>query len=302
MNRRARVVRMLSYVFLCVSSFIMILPVLYAFLGAFTTGERLEQAVILPIPNTLNLGIFTRIFNQGGDQPYNTPVMRSYLFTLARCAFYVMFAVVVGMLGGYVFSKLRFPGRNKIFLLLLAGMVMPAIVMILPMFLMMSRFPNVGGNNLFGQGGHGLIGDLKILFVFGWVPPFAIFLLKQAFDMVPNEYEDAARMDGAGLAAILYRIYWPLLRPPVVALVVITFLAMWSDYLWPSLTISPNGDYVPITLLVGGAVASNFGGPTGGPSPFSLIAVLIALWPPALVYFLLQRYFVQGMVASGLKG
>jgi multiple sugar transport system permease protein len=302
MTRQAQVVRAFSYVFLCVSSFIMIWPVLYAFLGAFTTGQRLSEAVLLPIPNTLNLRIFSRIFNQGGEQAYNTPVMRAYLFTLARCAFYVTRSVVVGMVGGYVFSKLRFPGRNKIFLLFLAGMVMPAIVMILPMFLMMARFPNTGGNNWFGQGGHGLIGDLKILFVFGWVPPLAIFLLKQAYDMVPTEYEDAAKIDGAGFFAILYRIYWPLLKPPVVALVVITFLMMWNDYLWPSLTISPNGDFVPITLLLSGAVASNFGGAEGGPSPFSLIGVLLALWPPALVYFLLQRFFVQGMVASGLKG
>jgi len=302
MTRRAQIVRALSYVFLCVSSLIMIWPVLYAFLGAFTTGERLSEAVLLPIPDTLNLRFFTRIFNQGGDQPFNTPVMRAYLFTLARCAFYVTLSVVVGLFGGYVFSKLRFPGRNKLFLLFLAGMVMPGIVMILPMFLMMARFPNAGGNNLFGQGGHGLIGDLRILFVFGWVPPLAIFLLKQAFDMVPNEYEDAAKIDGAGFLTVLYRIYWPLLKPPVVALIIITFLMMWNDYLWPSLTISDTGDFMPITLLLKGAVASNFGGADGGPSPFSLIGVLLALWPPALVYFLLQRYFVQGMVASGLKG
>ena len=272
----------------------MIYPVLYVFLGAFTTRDRFFETIILPIPNTLNLAAFQRAFS--------VLVLDAYLFTLARCAFYVAFSVLVGVLGGYVFSKLRFPGRNKLFLLFLSGMVMPAVVMILPMFLMMSRFPNMGGNNLFGQGGHGLIGELPILFVFGWVPPFAIFLLKQSFDMVPNDYEDAAKIDGAGFFTIVTRIYWPLLKPPIVALIIITFLAVWNDYLWPSLTISPNGDILPITMRLQGVIQGNFDSVGGGNSPGGMIRILLALWPPAAVYFLLQRYFVQGLVASGLKG
>jgi multiple sugar transport system permease protein len=295
MTQRARLGRILTVLGLGVATLIVVYPVLYAFLAAFTTEDRLLETVFLPIPNTLNLPIFTRLLTF-------PEVQHAYLVTLARCAFYVTLAVIVGLIGGYIFSKLRFRGRDKLFLLFLSGMVMPPIVMILPMFIMMARIPGVGGNNLFGQGGHGLIREWPILFVFGWVSPFAIFLLKQSFDMVPNEYEDAAKIDGAGLWAILSQVYWPLVKPAVVALVVITFLATWNDYLWPSVTISANAPYVPITMLFTDAFA-DLGGPFGGAaSPFAFIGVLLALWPPALVYLLLQRYFVQGLVASGLKG
>ena len=102
------------------------------------------------------------------------------------------------------------------------------------MFLMVAWFPLAGGNNLFGQGGHGLVNDWRALFVFGWVPPLAIFLFKQSFDMLPNEYQDAAKLDGAGLFTIIFRVYAPLLKPPIAAMIVITCLSIWNDYLWPS--------------------------------------------------------------------
>ena len=83
---------------------------------------------------------------------------------------------------------------------------------------MMAWWPNTGGNNWLGQGGHGLIEDWRVLFIGGWVPPFAIFIFKQSFDMLPTEYEDAAKMDGAGIFTIIFRVYGPLLKPPIVAL------------------------------------------------------------------------------------
>ena len=294
MTRRARLLRALSYIFLSVSSLIMIYPVLYIVLAAFTTPERFFNTLFFPVPNTLNLDFIREALDWA--------IWDAYVFTLLRCAFYVTLSVVVGLLGGYVFSKLRFPGKNKVFLLLLAGMVMPAVLMILPMYIMMARLPFVGGNNLFGQGGHGLIYDWRVLFVYGWVPPFAIFLFKQSFDMLPTEYEDAAKMDGAGLWTIIFRVYGPLLRPPIAALIVITFLSMWNDYLWPSVTMTESAQYVPITMRIQGFALSDFSSGFVIAYPIALMLILLALWPPALVYFIFQRYFVQGLVASGLKG
>jgi multiple sugar transport system permease protein len=293
MTRRARATRTLSYIFLCVTSLIMIFPVLYIALGAFTTPDRFIATIFFPIPNTLNLGMIARFLSRG--------VWDAYVFTLARCAFYVTLSLFTGVIGGYIFSKLRFPGKNKLFLIVLSGMVMPAILMILPMFLMVARFPLAGGNDIWGSGGHGLIGQWPVLFVYGWVPPFAIFLLKQSFDMLPTEYQDAAKLDGAGLFTILFQVYGPLLKPPIVALILITFLAVWNDYLWPSLTIPPSASFVPITMRIEGIFTRSASG-VGSAGPASMMRTLLALWPPALLYLLLQRYFVQGLVASGLKG
>ena len=294
MNRRRLVLKVLSYIFLIITSFIMIYPVLYMALGSFTTNDQFLEANILPIPNTLNIALFKRALGAG--------VWDSYVFTLIRVAFYITITLMVGLIGGYIYSKLHFPGKNRVFLLFLAGMVMPGILMLVPMYLMMAWFPLTGGNNILGQGGHGFIGEWPVLFIYGWVPPFAIFLLKQSFDMLPTEYEEAAKMDGAGMFTIIFRVYGPLLKPPIVALVIVTFLGVWNDYLWPSLTISGHPDYYPIAYAIQYVILSDWS-PVGTTYyPAIMIRTFLATWPPAAVYFLLQRYFVQGLVASGLKG
>jgi multiple sugar transport system permease protein len=285
--------RTVMYAFLSVASFIMIYPMLYGFLGAFTTGDRFMEANFLPIPNTLNLDYFVRGFKA---------LQGAYLVTGLRAGFYMGMSVLTGMIGGYVFSKLRFPGRNQVFLIMLLGMVMPAILMIVPQYLQMAWWPLAGGNNWLGQGGHGFIGEWPVLFAYGWVPPFAIFLYKQTYDMLPTEYQEAARLDGAGTLTIVWQVYGPLLRPVTAAIAAITFLAVWNDYLWPFLTIAGNEAWYPITYRVQ-TFTLRFWSPAGGPNyPPVLVQYLMAMWPPALVYFIFQRYFVQGLVATGLKG
>jgi len=285
--------RLALYAFLFVSSFVMIYPMLFMFLGAFTTGDRFIAARFLPIPNTINLDYFVRGFKA---------VQGAYLVTTARAGFYMVMSVLTGLTGGYVFSKLRFPGRNKLFFMLLLGMVMPTILMIVPQYLQMAWWPLTGGNNWLGQGGHGFIGEWPVLFAYGWVPPFAIFLYKQTFDMLPTEYQEAAIMDGASTLTIILRVYGPLLKPVTAALIAITFLAMWNDYLWPIYTIAGNPDWYPITYKVQ-TFTLRYYAPAGGPDyPPVMVQYMMAMLPPALVYFTFQRYFVQGLVASGLKG
>ena len=288
-----KITRGLIYLVLIVSTGLLLYPVVYLVLGSFTTPDRLLDTILLPIPNTLNLRTITSAWNGG--------LWQAYAFTLGRCLFYIALALFVGLFGGYIFSKLDFPGRQKLFLLFLSGLVMPSILLIVPMYLMIARFPLFGGNNLFGQGGQGLINDIRALFVFGWVPPLAIFLFKQSYDMLPTEYEDAARMDGAGLLTIIFRVYGPLLKPAIAAIVVVTFIGIWNDFLWPNLVINNRPAFLPITLRVGGIGLSNTSS-AGAPNPGALLRILLALWPPAVVYLAFQRYFVQGLVASGLKG
>lgn len=296
MKKRQRITAALSYTFLIISSFIMIYPVLFMALGAFTTQEQFLKTIILPVPNTWNAEVFRAALKAG--------MWDSYKFTLIRSVFYISVTVLVGLLGGYIFSKLRFPGKNKVFLLLLSGMVMPGILMLVPQYLQMAWWPLVGGNNILGQGGHGFIGQWPVLFIYGWVPVFAIFLLKQSYDMIPTEYEDAAKIDGAGMFTIIFRIYRPLLWPPIVALIIVTFLGIWNDYLWPSMTIAGNPRYYPVAYATQ-MISFRIGewSPVGTTHyPSTMVRSFLATWPPAAVYFLLQRYFVQGLVSSGLKG
>ena len=130
MQSRAAYVKTLSYLFLSVSSFIMIYPVLFMALGSFTTNDRFLNATILPIPNTLNIQLFQRALGAG--------VWDAYVFNNKRCIFYIGITLLVGLIGGYIFSKLQFPGKNKVFLLFLSGMVMPGILMLVPAYLLMA--------------------------------------------------------------------------------------------------------------------------------------------------------------------
>src|SRR5258708_12614418 len=178
MRQRQSVIRGLSYFFLMVASFLMFSPLLYMLLGVFTTNEQFVRSVVLPVPNTLNLDLFVSAISSG--------IGSAYVNTLIRVAFYLVFTLGVGLIGGYIFSKLHFPGRNRVFLLLLAGMVMPGLLLLVPTYLMMAWWPNTGGNNWLGQGGHGLINDIRSIYVLGWVPPFPIFLLNPIFDILPT--------------------------------------------------------------------------------------------------------------------
>jgi multiple sugar transport system permease protein len=295
MKRTTRIYKTLSYIFLILSSFVMVYPVLFMALGAFTTKERFHETFILPFPNTLNLHIFKAYFDAG--------LWKAYQITLIRVAWNILVTLGVGLIGGYIFSKMRFPGKNKVFLLFLSGMVMPGVLMLVPSYLMMAWWPLAGGNNILGQGGHGFINSWPVLFIGGWVPVFAIFLLKQAFDMLPREYEDAAKMDGAGMFTIIFRVYGPLLLPPIAALTILTFLGTWNDYLWPNMTVSGNSNIIPIAAKIQYIYITGAWSPVGTTDfPSVMIRSFLATWPPAIVYFALQRYFVTGMVLSGLKG
>jgi multiple sugar transport system permease protein len=294
MKQRQQVIKTLSYIFLVISSLFMVYPMIYMLLGTFTTPDQFLRTVTFPIPNTLNIELFKRALTAG--------ISQSYIFTLIRVGFYLAVTLLVGLTGGYIFSKMNFPGKNRVFLFLLSGMVMPGVLMLVPTYLMMAWWPNTGGNNWLGQGGHGLIEDWRVLFIGGLVPVFAIFLLKQSFDMLPNEYQDAAKMDGAGLWTIMFRVYAPLLKPPMVALIIIVFVGVWNDYLWPSLTITGHPQYYPIGLRMKEVILTNFSPYGVVDYPAVFVKTFLGTWPPAAVYFLLQRYFVQGFVAAGVKG
>jgi multiple sugar transport system permease protein len=288
MKKRRLAFKIALYTVLTISTFVMVYPVLFMLLGTFTTNARFEQTLFLPIPNALNLKFFQDIWEGG--------IQQAYLVTVSRALFYVIMNLVSGLFAGYIFSKLHFRGRNRLFLLFLSGMIMPAVLLLVPDFILMARFPFAGGNNWLGQGGHGFFNEWPALILYGWVSPFAIFLLKQSYDMLPDEYEEAAKMDGAGLFTIIFRVYGPLLKPPIVALIILTFVGIWNDFLWPVQAVISRFDLYPIAVrLQWVAGVSRF-------YPSLLASILMAIWPPALLYLALQRYFVQGLLASGLKG
>jgi multiple sugar transport system permease protein len=271
-----------------------------------TTPAEYIRSTWLPIPSGLNFKNYAELFN-----PRMLPMInRSLMVTLFRTAWYIFFTSVTSILCGYVFARLRFKGKEAAFIFLLCSMLVPGIVFQVPIYVMMARAPLLGGNNIMGQGGSGLINTMPSLLLGGLINAYYIFLMRQSFYSIPIEYEEAARMDGANTFQILRSVYLPMLMPVLVVIVIGTFVANWNDYVWPLMVVGGEKAYWPVGLLfqrlMSGAVpiltqtTTTSGQLTN--TPLLLAAGTVATIPPIICFFIFQRYFIEGMQGVGIKG
>ena len=194
----------------------------------------------------------------------------------------------------YGFARMRFPGRNLWFVVVLATMMVPGVVLMVPQFVIFSRIRWV--NSFL---------PLTVPLFFGG-GAFNIFLLRQFFRSIPGELADAARIDGCSEFTIYARIMMPLAKPALTTVAIFTFLGTWNDFTGPLLYINTPDKF---TLAVGLAnfrvsFGGGMGGTTGGRSRWDLLMAFATTMtaPVLVVFFLAQRYFVQGVVLTGLKG
>jgi len=192
--------------------------------------------------------------------------------------------VVVCALVAYGFARLRAPGKNALFILVLSTMMLPGQVMLIPVYVLFGYFK--------------LIDSLWALILPGVLAGSAyfIFLLRQFFQTIHPELGDAAKVDGCSLLGIWWRIYMPLSRPALATVAIFSFFGQWNSFMWPLILIHDENKYV-ISLGLRrfqGAHTTQYG--------LQMAASIIALLPCMLIFFLAQRYFVQGIVVSGVKG
>ncbi len=183
----------------------------------------------------------------------------------------------------YAFARLRFPGRNTLFFLMIATMMIPYQVTMIPLFTIFQRL--------------GLVNTYVPLILpafFGG--PFFIFLMHQYIKTLPRDLDDAARIDGAGTWAILYQIILPLCRPPMTIVVVYTFWFTWNDFLHPLIYLN---DISKFTIQLGLAM---FRGRFDVEWNLLMAATLLAVLPLLIVYFFAQRHLIGGIASVGLKG
>lgn len=192
--------------------------------------------------------------------------------------------LIFSSLAAYAFARVRFPGRDVIFLGYLATMMIPGQVTLIPGYILIKYLGWI--DTYFA---------LTVPFLFG--SAFGTFLLRQFFQTIPTELEDAARIDGAGYFDIYWRIILPLAKPALATLGVFVFLHFWNDFLWPLIVINTNELR---TLPVGLAVTSR--SMFGTDWPALMGGAVISLVPILTIFFFAQRYFVQGITLTGLKG
>lgn len=185
-------------------------------------------------------------------------------------------------LAGYAFARLRFPGRDVLFLGYLATMMIPGQVTMIPLFIIMRELHWIDTHNA--------------LIVPGLTSAFGTFLMRQFFLTFPADLEDAAKLDGCNPFDIYWRILLPLSRPILATLGVATFMGVWNDFLWPLIMINTEGKR---TLTLG--LASLVGQYTTDWT-YLMAGSVMMLLPILIVFFIAQKYFVQGIRLTGMKG
>jgi multiple sugar transport system permease protein len=199
-------------------------------------------------------------------------------------------------LAAYVFAKREFPGRNIIFMVFLATMMVPGQVTLIPNYIITKHIPLFGGNNILGNGGHGWLDSYWGLIMPGTVSAFGIFLLRQYMMSIPDDLLQAARIDGANEFRIFWSIVLPLCGPALAASAIFTFQAAWEDFLWPLIIISSPDRYTaPLGLAL--FVVKN-------ETSWNLLFAgsVISTLPMVVIFVIFQRRFIKGIALSGLKG
>jgi multiple sugar transport system permease protein len=199
-------------------------------------------------------------------------------------------------LAAYTFAKRRFPGRDIIFLLFLATMMVPPQVTLIPNYLVLKHVPFFGGNDMLGNGGHGWLDSYWGLILPGAVSAFGIFLLRQYMMTIPDELLDAARVDGAGEFRVFWKVVMPLSGPALAATAIFTFTYAWEDFLWPLIVVSSADKYTaPLGLAL--FVVKNR-------TSWNLLMAgsVVATLPMIITFLVFQRRFIQGISMTGLKG
>jgi multiple sugar transport system permease protein len=267
--------RMLLYLVLIASSGIMLMP----FYWSVTTSLKLEQFVFASPPqwwpNPITFQHYVDVFKQ-------LPFARYFVNSLLVSGSITLGNVFLDTLAAYAFAKLRFPGRDKIFFLLLMGLMVPFQVNLIPMYRLMSILK--------------WLDTYLALIVPTLTSITGIFLLRQFMNSIPDEILDSARIDGCSEFGVFTRVVFPLCMPGIATLVIITFMGAWNDFLWPRIVTSSQQIYtLPLGLT---QLQSRY---TSSEAQVMAGTVVVAL-PMILVFLLMQSRFIEGMTSGAVKG
>lgn len=263
------------HVLLAIAALAMVVPFVWQILTAFKTSNEVASLPPTLFPANPSFVGFETFFS-------SVPFWAQFLVSATALVLRVAGQVLVAALAGYAFARLSFPGRNVIFGLFIFMLMVPSQLFLLGQFDIIK--------------GLGLLNTVPALAIPGIFSAFGIFLMRQAFVTMPKEYEEAARLDGAGTLRVFWSVMLPMARPMVAALAVLTSLYSWNDLLWP-LIVTPAGDNRPLTVGL-----ASMQGQFGTDYPALMAGALICTLPLVIVFLILQRQFFAGIASSGLKG
>ncbi len=265
----------LKYLVLVGGAFIMVFPFIWMMIASLmTAGEiQLRPPVWLPAAPQ---------FNNYSELVDSIPIARLYFNSLFTSAIIVFGVLLSSSLAGFAFAKYRFPARELLFYLILATMMIPFFVTLIPVFFIVRQL--------------GWIDTYQGLVIPGMTSAYGIFLMRQFMITVPDEIIDAARIDGASELSIYWRIVLPLIKPALATLGTFVFIGSWNNFLWPLLVLNSRE---LMTLPLGiNSLRSLYADNTN----LLMAGTAVSVLPMLFVFIYLQRYFIQGIALTGLKG
>ncbi len=270
---RLRWEQVVAHIILIIVALITLLPMVWCVFASFKHFKELVSSTDL-LPQAWTLDSYKAVFGLGSLWTgfRNTAIVTSSV-TVA--------AVFTSTLEGYVFAKFDFPGKNILFTILLATMMVPFFVVLLPLYLIVSGF--------------GMTDHLTGLIVPGLFSAFGIFLIRQFMFNVPNELIESGRIDGASEARIFAQIVVPLARSPMAALGILTFLGVWNDFVWPQVVLTTQ-DRQTLPIVINGLQGlywQNY--------DYLITAAVVSVVPLMIAYIFGSRYMIQGIAMTGLK-
>lgn len=277
-RRRVRPWTVAMYALLLVLSIPFVFPTLWMVTSSFKPMNEIMRVPPTLFPGDPTAAAYARVFEL-------QPFAEQYWNSLYIAALVTVGTIMVSSMAGYAFARIRFPGANALFLLVLTGLLVPSEVTIVPLFRMVNAV--------------GLIDShwpLVIIPVFGAPSVLATFIMRQFFLGVPTALEEAARLDGLSRFGIFLRIAFPLARPAVAAVAIFTFLHSWNLFLEPLVFLSSKDKFtLPLALT---QYVDAYGGPIWN---VQLAATTLTVLPVLAVFMLAQRQFVEGLAHTGLK-
>lgn len=211
-----------------------------------------------------------------------TGMVRNFGNSLLVSGAITVLSLLVNTMAGYAFAKLRFRGRDRVFQVLLAALVIPAQVAMLPLFLLMKQL--------------GLVNTYGGVIVPALATVFGIFLVRQYARSIPDELLEAARIDGAGELRIFFTIVLPMLKPVLVTLAIFTFMAAWNDFMWPLIVLTDQAHYtLPVALA---SLSREYVMEV----EMMMAGAVVTVLPVLLLFLALQRYYIQGLLLGSVKG
>jgi multiple sugar transport system permease protein len=254
---------------------IFVLPLVQMVLTSFMTTKEINQFPPQFLPSSLHLEGYRKLFVESN-------VLQWLLNTVLVSGIAVVSHLVLCSLAGYGFARLRFAGRGIAFLFIVATVMIPLQVLMIPTYLMFARI--------------GIVDTLAAAFVPWLASAFGIFLMRQFFLSLPVELEEAARLDGCTTLRTFLSVVLPLARPALATLAIFTLLSSWNDLLWPLVAISDDHKF---TLQVG---LANFQGTRRTDWSQLMAGNVIATMPLIVAFLVAQKRFIATMTFSGLKG